>query len=96
MAKESMITRTITTTTCIVLCLDVENGEPVNRSFVIPRIPKNEKLILKFAEKELAVKEPNVKPVHVVDTVEDSKIYGMTENDFLKYAKEVVRGKKAE
>ena len=95
MAKESMITRTITTTTCIILCLDVETGEPCNRSFTMPRIPKKEKDILKFAEKEL-VNEPNVKPVHVVDTVEDSKIYGMTENEFLKYAKEVVRGKKAE
>ena len=95
MARESMVTRTITTTTCIILCLDVETGEPCNRSFVIPRIPKKEKDILKFAEKELA-NEPNVKPVHVVDTVNDQKIYGITENEFLKYAREVTRSKKAE
>lgn len=96
MAKESMVTRTITTTNCIVLCLDVNSGEPCNRSFTIPRTPKKEKDILKFAEKELANTEPDVKPVHVVDTVSSQKIYGMTENDFLKYAKEVTRSKKAE
>ena len=96
MAKESMVTRTITTTNCIILCLDVETGEACNRNFVMPRVPKKEKDILKFAEKELAANEPNVKPVHVVDTINDQKIYGMTESEFLKYAHEVTRGKKAD
>ena len=91
MAKESMVTRTITTTAATVLCLDVETGEPCNRTFVIPRIPKKESDILKMASKALAVDEPNVRPVHVVYTDQTSKIYGMTESDFLKYAVEVHR-----
>ena len=46
MAKESMITRTIKTTTTDILCLDVDSGEACNRSFVLPRVPKKEKEIL--------------------------------------------------
>ena len=98
MAKESMITRTITTTLATVLCLDVETGEPCSRSFKIPRIPKKENEILKFAAKVLAESEPNVHAVHVVETLIDEKIYGMTESEFLKHAVPVTRptAKKAE
>ena len=94
MAKESMVTRTITTTNCKVLCLNIETGECSDRIFVFPRTPKKEKDVIKFAEKEL-VNEPSVRPVHLVSVDPEQKIYGMTETEFLKYAHEVVRNKKA-
>lgn len=94
MAKESMITRTIKTTTADILCLDVDSGEACNRSFVLPRVPKKEKEILAFAAEILAVDEPSVHPVHVVNTEVNEKLYGMPESTFLKYAEEIHRNTK--
>lgn len=91
MAKESMITRTIKTTLANVLCLDIESGEACNRSFLIPREPKKEKEILKFAEAQLSVSEPAVHPVHVVDVQVMEELYGMTESKFLANAEKISR-----
>lgn len=91
MAKESMITRTIKTTLANVLCLDIESGEACNRSFLIPREPKKEKEILAFAAKELAVDEPNVHAVHVVDCQVMEELYGMPESKFLANAEKISR-----
>lgn len=87
--RESKITRTITTTNVTILCLDVEAGEPMNRTFQLPGEYKKERDIIKAAEK--IHDEPNVKLVHVVDTEVTSKLYGMPESLFLKYAEEVTR-----
>lgn len=92
--RESKITRTITTTTATILCLDVEAGEPMNRTFQLPGEYKKERDIIKAAEK--IHDEPNVKLVHVVDTEVTSKLYGMPESLFLKYAVEVTRVPRAE
>lgn len=96
MAKESMITRTIRTTRAIVLCLDIETGEPCNRAFTIPRQPKKDKEVLKFAEAALAASEPNVHPVHVVDLDVCEDLYGMTESKFLANAEKITRTAKAD
>lgn len=87
--RESKITRTITTTTVSVLCLDVVNGEPCNREFKLPGTYKKEKDILKACER--AHFEPDVKLVHVVDTEVTTMLYGMPESTFLKYAEPVNR-----
>lgn len=91
MAKESMITRTIRSTTATVLCLDIDSGEACNRSFTIPRQPKKEKEILQFAAKELAATEPSVHPVHVVETLVSEDLYGMPESKFLANAEKITR-----
>lgn len=85
MAKVPMVTRTIKTTTAIILCLDIDSGEPCNRSFTLPRERKNEKEILK-AVAPMLKHEPSIKPVHVVDTVINEQLYGMSEADFLIHA----------
>ena len=95
MAKESMITRTIKSSHIIVLCLDIENGEPVNRSFDLPRERKNEKEILKSVTLLLA-DEPNIRPVHVVDVTINERLYGMTESQFMAIAKPIERKTTAE
>lgn len=85
MAKVPMVTRTIKTTRAIVLCLDIDSGEPCNRAFTLPREQKNEKQILK-AITPMLKDEPNIKPVHVVETIINEQLYGMTETDFLAHA----------
>lgn len=85
MAKVPMVTRTIKTTTATVLCLDIDSGEPYNLAFALPREQKNEKQILK-AIAPMLKDEPTIKPVHVVDTVVNEQLYGMSETDFLAHA----------
>lgn len=87
--RESKITRTITTTNATILCLDVEAGEPMNRTFQLPGEYKKERGIIKAAEK--IHDDPNLKLVHVVDTEVTQKLYGMPESLFLKYAEEITR-----
>lgn len=95
MARESKITRTIQTTEATVLCLDVENSEPCNRTFVLPRTYKKDSEILKAVTKLMA-DEPGIKPVHVVDTEVKSTLYGMPESEFLKHAHPIVKGAQPE
>ena len=85
MAKVPMVTRTIKTTTAIILCLDIDSGEPCNRSFTLPRERNNEKDILKAVTPMLR-NEPSIKPVHVVYTIINEQLYGMPESDFLIHA----------
>lgn len=93
--RESKITRTIVTTEATVLCLDIDTAEPCNRTFVIPRQPKKDSDIIKFAA--VALKdEPNLRPVHVVDINVKETLYGMSESVFLKYAKPMEPRKAAE
>lgn len=95
MAKESMITRTIVTTDATILCLDVDSGEPCNRTVTLPRTYSKEKDILRKAEKALA-NEPSVHPVHVVDVKVKETLYGMPESEFLAHAKVITRPTKKE
>ena len=84
MAKESKVTRTIVTTKCNVLCLDVEKGEPFNREVILPRTYKDEKALMKKIHE--AVDTESVKAVHVVEKEEVETLYGMTEAEFIQYA----------
>lgn len=96
MAKESMITRTIKTTDATVLCLDIETGEPCNRTFTLSGERTKEKEVIKEVSAILANTEPNVKAVHLVDTGITEKLYGMPESTFLEFAKPIERKAKAD
>ena len=84
MARQPMVTRTIITTKVKVMCLDVEHGEPCNRTITIPRTYKDEKALLKKVKPLLETR--TLKAVHVVDTKEIETLYGMTEQDFIEHA----------
>ena len=86
--RESMVTRTITTTKAIILCLDIESGEPCNRTFNFPRTYKKEKELLQKAQAALT-DEPNLRAVHVADTEVIEELYGMTESTFLASAQKI-------
>lgn len=81
MARKPMVTRTIVTTKCNVLCLDVETAEPFNQIVTLPRTYKDEKKLLKRVEEE--VNSDSVKAVHIVGKEEVETLYGMTEQQFI-------------
>ncbi len=84
MARVSMVTRTIVTTKCVALCIDIETAEPFNKDYVLPGTYSDEKKLLKAVQK--MEETENVKVVHIVDTEEVETLYGMPESDFIKYA----------
>lgn len=84
MARTPMVTRTMTTTKATVMCLDIVKGEPSNVEVTLPRTYKDEKAMMKAVKKLIG--DENVKPVHIVSNETVEVLYGMTENDFIKYA----------
>ena len=85
MARAPMVTRTIQTTRVNVLCLDIQHGEPFNKEVVLPRTYRDEKHLLKAAEK--VINSDTVKAVHIVDSLVEETLYGMAEQDFITLAK---------
>lgn len=79
--RQSMVTRTITTTKCVVLCIDTEKKETSEKEFIIPRTYKNDKAMLKQIEK--TNDNAALKPVHIVSSIEVETLYGMSEQDFI-------------
>lgn len=85
MAREIMITRTITSTKANVMCLDVEAGEPFNETVEVARTYKDDEALLK-AVKPL-IETDTIKAVHVVDKEVVETFYGMPEQVFIMNAK---------
>nr|DAI36961.1 MAG TPA: hypothetical protein [Caudoviricetes sp.] len=85
MAREIMITRTITSTKVNVMCLDIEAGEPFNETVEVARTYKDDEALLK-AVKPL-IETDTIKAVHVVDKEVVETLYGMPEQVFIMNAK---------
>ena len=85
MARVPMVTRTIVATKVNVMCLDVEKGEPFNESVTVPRTYKDDEALLKKVRPLLET--DTVKAVHIVGKEEIETLYGMTEQEFIHYAK---------
>ena len=84
MARQPMVTRTIQTTHATVLCMDIQNGEPCNRTIVLPRTYKDDETVLKAVKK--VIDSDTIKAVHVVHTEVQETLYGMSEQDFISHA----------
>lgn len=84
MARTPQVTRTIQTTKVTVMCLNIKEGAPFNETVVLPRTYKDEKHLLKAAEK--VINSDTVKAVHVVDSVVEETLYGMSEQKFIELA----------
>ena len=90
MARERMVTRTISTTTIEVLFINIETSEVGTKHFVLGQnMVKDEKTMLNNAQAMLDTETGNAlwKCVAVKNVKEEEPLYGMTEQDFLKYAK---------
>lgn len=94
MRKENMVTRTIKSTHCVLMCVDTSIGEVKNIDVTLPRTYKEVSAILAKA-KELYDRD-TFKCVDVIDYEEKECLMGMPESVFIQYASEIVKKKKEE
>ena len=94
MPRETMVTRTMTNTNVVALCLDIDTAEPCSRAVKLPGTYKNQAQLLTAVRKELDT--DSLKAVSVTDSVEETLIYGCTEAEFLSVARPIQRGAKVE
>lgn len=85
MARVPMVTRTIVATKANVMCLDIQAGEPCNKVVTVPRTYKDDEVLMKKVRPLLET--GTLKAVHIVDKEEIETLYGMTEQEFIQYAK---------
>lgn len=90
MARERMVTRTISTTTIAALVINIETSEVGTKHFVLGQnMIKDEKTMLSNAQDMLNIETGNSlwKCVAIKNIKEEETLYGMPESDFIKYAK---------
>lgn len=92
--KVNMVTRTIKSTHCVLMCVDTSIGEVKNIDVTLPRTYKEVSDMLTTA-KEIYDTD-TLKCVEVVDYVEKECLMGMPESLFIQYAHEIVKQKKEE
>lgn len=84
MARTPKVTRTIVTTNCNVLCVDVTTGETFYKDVALTRTYKDEKKLMKAVE--AVVNTETQKAVHVESTTEVETLYGLDEQKFIEIA----------
>lgn len=84
MARQPQVTRTIQTTKCNVLCIDLANEQPFTKEVILPRTYKDERSMMKKIKP--IVENDNVKAIHVQNFTVESTLYGMTEEEFISVA----------
>ena len=85
MARKPVVTRTITSTTAIVLAVDTVNESLVEKTVILPRTYKDEQAIKK-AIIDLDLLPKTLVVSKVKEAVESSKRYSMPEERFVEYA----------
>lgn len=92
--KENMVTRTIKSTHCVLMCVDTLIGEVKNIDVTLPRTYKETSDMLTKAKE---IYDTNtLKCVDIVDYDEKECLMGMPESLFIQYAHEIVKNKKEE
>ena len=84
MPRVPQVTRTIQTTKATIMCLDTEKGETFEQEITLSRTYKDDRAILRQAEK--VVGTGSIKLVYVVKSSVEEALYGLTEQDFIKLA----------
>lgn len=87
MARERMVTRTISFTEVTVISMNIETVTPTREVIRVAGVFDNEKTLLKKLKKRYET--DLYKIVAITDTVVVEKLYGMSEEDFIEYAKEL-------
>lgn len=84
MAREKMVTRTTTQTTAEVMCLNVETADVTINSYTIGGTPSDEDLLKKLR----AIYETETFKLVAIQKIEvETLLLGMTEEEFIKYAR---------
>ena len=86
MARKRLVTRNVHTYRVSVLCLDLNTEQPVTKEVTMPRTYQSTDM-LKRVQKILDSDECKV--CRVLNSEEVVQRYGMPEEEFLKYAKEI-------
>ena len=87
MPRQPTVTRTFYVTIAEVMFLNLDTEETFKKEIVMTKIYANNDKILKAIEKRLAEKNiTNLKPIHVISLRNESRLYGMTEADFIEKA----------
>lgn len=81
MARKPMVTRTITTTKCTVLCMNVVSCEPFNKVVTLPRTYATEEKLTKKLRELIDTKDE--KFVAITSAEEVETLYGMPEQKFI-------------
>lgn len=84
MARARKVTRTISSTKVVVMCVNVETAVVENYEVTIAGVYTDEKKLMKAVTKE--VKTETLKPVSVVSTEVIETLYGMDEQKFIEMA----------
>lgn len=84
MARERMVTRTITTTEVTALCINIETSDVTTETFTFSMLVKDEKTMIHNAQAQC---EKDVKVVAIKSVKENEILYGMPELEFIKLAK---------
>lgn len=92
MARKPMVTRKINFTVVNVLCLNIETAEPFNRVVKLAGHYSNIVKLRKVIDEK--INSDTEKTVHIVDVTQETKLYGMTEEDFLSHAKPLTDDRK--
>lgn len=86
MANKYNVTRTINTTTVTALTINPETMETTTKVFTYDGVEKEDKVkILKYLRKRNETETCSLVSIVKIETTE--QLYGMTEEDFIKYSK---------
>lgn len=95
MARARKVTRTISSTKVVVMCVDTETAEVDNYDVEIAGVYSDEKKLMKAVTNE--VETATLKPVSIVSKEVVETLYGMDEQKFMEMAEVLpLRGKKEE
>lgn len=83
MARERMVTRTVTQTTAKVMCLDTTTAEVSINEYTIGGTYKETDMLKKFKK---LFETDDFKLVHIESSKVEEILLGMTEEDFIRYA----------
>ena len=84
MRKEKMVTRTVTKTTCEIMCVNVDSAQVIVKNFTVSGKYDNENDLLKTCQD--LFETDNLKLVHVSGFSEEEVLLGMPESKFIELA----------
>lgn len=87
MARQAMVTRTVESYDCLILCVNPQTDEMTDRVISVSAKCKDDKAILKSIEK--AGIPGGLKPLYVKSKTLITKRYGMSEQKFIMEAEEI-------
>ena len=90
MARQRMVTRTVTVNNCVVLCMDTNEEKAVKVTVKVSGKFPNDDTMFKFITKNYTFAN-GVIPTRIISNIVEEKLYGMTEMDFMSMAHEITK-----